>query len=327
MTIKSKFQTLNIKDMNLETEAERKEAFVKVYGDKYDFITNPFSGPHKTGFDLCTFDTENNYALWVSRGNNPELLAYRDFAMDRILPIPIQRKRYFSGKNLNMASSEISYPQGDNLIEWYFLLDQEQKYLSFKRINLIIYTSRETGKIPLIRCSSRSRGKVPDNIFITKDPPESIVTSYQSAPKWVKRDVPNSLFLCKANDAQNPLMLVHDNYQEEKPFGSFHIGEKFENNGLSVSIGLPDSFHFLLSMINKNSNSHLELDAPIIGYSKLHQALEGNWQEFASFPRRYPVKFQLHKSKQAERPGRTISNLLSFLKRASAQLLTNKFTG
>ncbi|MBI2600178.1 hypothetical protein HYW43_04655 [Candidatus Daviesbacteria bacterium] len=289
--------------MNLPTEAERRQAFVKVYGNTEE-VDDPSAGISKTGFTLSTFDPETGYAQFCSN-SKPWLGASRErveFAVDPNTNIPIRRGRFYlqetEEQTPKLQWAKLNYPLGRFTVRLKCNYEGQfggtQDLPDF--LSLVVVAQNE-GEVRLAECRYLTQlGEWPTMVSV-------ITGTIEEAEERQKTQVGNDR--SKVADAMDIRIIAPDKYkvfgpEEGRParipnLGSANLGEKlscrkgFGELGVNIS-GVGQSEVLEISKVGKNSQVHLVI--PKFTPGVWDRGIRGDWRSYVELVKTHPTRFE-----------------------------------
>lgn len=293
--------------MNLETEAERKQAFVNIYGRKNE-VDNPNAGISRSGFELLTFDPETMYAQFRARERRGPSDEYVEYAKAPKVTTPIKRRRFYIReieKDFRPAlhSADIRYPVGDYWVSVDVGYDKGADVAS-EAPNLFlieIYSATDLTNMVLAKCRYRpADGAWPADIDITAG---NLQEAEQAREKqFRKSEVPNAIAIRRKDANFHIFGPRTDNLiGPSQKWGVIGLGETQadpdnQNNVsiLSINAGEIAGTTGVYEVLNEGKDGYrkLLLAVPRIEEVEWDRRMRGDWRGFVTLPTEYPVTFE-----------------------------------
>lgn len=283
--------------MGLMTESEKLEAFKATYPD-IDKVLDPEGG--LASFRILTFSPETGYAQFKNADPNLHHAEYIEFAQttDRQ---PIQRDRFYSSFNVNQPSESLSlvtanikYPLGKYLVEWMCLYQEpKDPFSSDAPIGTVYFPSPEDA-VPLARYWYHNNAVLPNGIDITVATPDEALNFYRTRSGLDRWEVPLHFTIATGKGFSNYAIFgaSKDRYEIKSRLGFAEPGKPFTHPEFPGALTIEPLEDGSLKIVRANK-AETVLIVPKIDYKDVHERLRGSWPDYASFPQRYPVDFQI----------------------------------
>lgn len=271
--------------MNLSTRVERETAFKETYSSHVGLL-KPNAGIAKTGFIVCTFDPETQYAQLrnkdYGRHNAEGHAEYYEF-----VPTPdsgtVTRERfYFTDfrRALYLDMAGIGYNlRGGLSVKWSFNYHGGQPESPdavplFLPI-LEIRQQAENGEVCVGECWYSDQEQFPTRVDITGRPLREValtifINRFERG-HWGNKD----------GDSLNTFRL-----------GPADLGKELNRPNMQGSIKVQTEDRFMrVVRYRQPDQSPLVLVAPRLDLRNVDTRIRGSWSGFAAFPSVYPVEY------------------------------------
>ncbi len=291
---------------NLAIEADRKAAFVSIYGNTSE-IDDSHAGVNYRGFELVHFDPQTNYAQFKGRDYKPIVnYEYVEFARTVADGIPVRRRRLYTRQpfdaesSMRLESADLSYPLRDYEVSMHFRYPEQGGDQSRPYCMLEVSTNQTAGHVML--ASSRyqaSSGELPGRVDVTAGTVEQarLLQEQVATENRPYLRVPNNITIQGSEDG----FKIWGPVEEKKPtreWGQLTEAKKTlidEETGILVGI-FPKAWHIKILRETKEGNN-LELAVPHLDLDEINRKLRGDWKSFVTIPIENLVSF-VHYSRE-----------------------------
>lgn len=291
---------------NLETEAQRLEAFKRVYGPQIE-TENPQAGIARKGFELFWFDPETAYTQFRMRDRWHALNVtdqYVEYVLTPSTKTSVKRDRFYSARDrtsrvyvLRLNSATLSYQKGEIETAVHFAFPEETPGYPYPPYAQIEITAQAPEKFLLAKCwygAARENGW-PFSIELTTatslEEAAKVMTTLTGQDRW---NVVKAMAVSPRGEEFHIFRPKEPGVFIESKVGTIKDGQTLNDPETGYQVGVNLENHPTGEQLNltRELNGHvLTLKVPRFDPEKWNDIVRGTWRNFANFPSDYPVNF------------------------------------
>lgn len=280
--------------MTLAIEEEKREAFLKVHGDRPELHVVPELVFRE--YTLTTFIPETGYAQFRERGNSLGGTVV-EYAKQDGVPGSLRRLRSYSQGFRRIIAAELDYQQSWYSVEWTCLYDQRATSSidppTFASVKLL--REKQPDEIVIAGAQYKSSSALPVEMELPLGDTEDLKPEPED-----DLDPRPTITIQKKPDIDDPRINgwhIFDNRQApvSRKLGVVYAWEdEFEHPSLGDS-----SFRFLayannlrIIRVAPGGQRGLSFTFPMLQLPSLEHYIRGDWRQFTALPIDYPVEMQ-----------------------------------